>query len=61
MGIGGASAADQTWLRRHELEVGFVAEPTRLADREHAFVDFTGSGAVLNVCWGGREIAINRL
>ena len=31
VGVGGASPADQTRLRRHELKVGFVAEPTRLA------------------------------
>jgi hypothetical protein len=43
MGIGGASAADQTRLRRHELEMGFVALPAWLADRELAFFDFGGS------------------
>jgi hypothetical protein len=50
VGVSGASAADQTRLRCHELEVGLVAEPTHLADREHAFVDLGGSGAVLDVC-----------
>ena len=31
--VSGASAADQTGLRGNKYEVGFVAEPTRLADR----------------------------
>jgi hypothetical protein len=50
VGVYGASPADQTRLRRHELQVGFVAEPTRLADRKHALVDFAGGGFGLNVC-----------
>jgi hypothetical protein len=45
VGIGGASPTHQTWLRCNELEVRFIAMPTRLADREHAFVDF-GGGSV---------------
>jgi hypothetical protein len=32
VGVGGASAANQTGLRCHEFEVGLVAEPTRLAN-----------------------------
>src|SRR6202022_3511378 len=46
--VSGASPADQTGLRRHELEVGLVTEPTRLADREYAFVDLRGGSVVLN-------------
>jgi hypothetical protein len=42
VGISGASAADQTRLRRHEFEMGFIAMPTRLADRKLAFLDFGG-------------------
>jgi hypothetical protein len=48
--VGGASAANQTRLRRNELEGGLVAEPTNLAERKYAFVDLGGSGVVLNVC-----------
>ncbi len=43
VGVGGASAADQTWLRRHEFEMNFIAQPSRLAERELAFVDLGGS------------------
>jgi hypothetical protein len=43
VGIGGASAADQTRLRRYEFEVGFVAEASRLAEGELALVDLGGS------------------
>jgi hypothetical protein len=32
VGVSRASAADQTGLRCNELEVGFVAVPSRLAD-----------------------------
>jgi hypothetical protein len=42
VGVGGASAADQTRLRRHEFEVGFVAQSSWLAERELAFVDLGG-------------------
>ena len=49
VGVSGASPADQTWLRCHELEMRLVAMPTRLADRKHAFIDFGGSGVGLNV------------
>jgi hypothetical protein len=44
VGVGGASRADQTGLRSHEFEVGFVAEPARLAERQDALVDLAGSG-----------------
>jgi len=47
--ISGVSPADQTGLRRHELEMSFVAESPRLADREHAFVDFGGNGFGLKI------------
>ena len=50
VGVGGASPADQTGLRCHEFEVGLVAEPTRLANCEYAFVDLAGCGVVLSVC-----------
>jgi glycerol dehydrogenase-like iron-containing ADH family enzyme len=43
VGVGGASSTDQTGLRSHKLEVGFVAEPTGLADREHTLVDLPGT------------------
>jgi hypothetical protein len=33
VGVRGTSPANQTRLRRHEFEVGFVAMATRLADR----------------------------
>jgi hypothetical protein len=49
VGVGGASSTDQTGLRGNELEVGFVAESTGLADRQYTFVDFPGS-VVVNVC-----------
>src|SRR4030081_2399026 len=49
VGVGGASAADKTRLRRHELEMGFIAMPTRLADRELAFLDFGGSSVGLKM------------
>jgi hypothetical protein len=39
VGIGGASAADQTGLRGHESQVGFVAESSRFTEGELAFVD----------------------
>jgi hypothetical protein len=41
VGVGGASAAHQTGLRGNELEVGLVAVPTRLTDREFALLDFS--------------------
>ena len=49
VGVGGAAPADQTWLRRHELEMSFIAMPTRLADCKHAFVDFGGSSVGLKM------------
>jgi hypothetical protein len=49
VGVGGASSADQTGLRGNELEVGFVAKATGLADSEYAFVDLCGS-VVVNMC-----------
>jgi hypothetical protein len=39
VGVSGASAADQTGLRSYEFEVGFIAESTRFAERELAFID----------------------
>ena len=49
VGVGGASAADQARLRRHELEVRFVSMPARLADRKQALIDLARSGASFNV------------
>jgi len=43
VGVSGTSSADQTGLRCYELEVGLVAEPAHLADREHALVDLAGA------------------
>jgi hypothetical protein len=43
VGVGGTSAANQTGLRCYEFEVAFIAMPTRLADRELAFLDLCGS------------------
>jgi hypothetical protein len=43
------SPANQTGLRRYEFEVSLIAEPTRLTDCQHAFVDPGGSGIVLNL------------
>jgi hypothetical protein len=56
--ISGASPADQTRLRRHELEMSFIAMPTRLADRELAFLNFGGSGVGLKMR-RSRRIVIN--
>jgi hypothetical protein len=39
----------ETGLRRYEFEVSLIAEPTRLTDCQHAFVDPGGSGIVLNL------------
>src|SRR5258708_30026169 len=49
VGVGGAPPANQTRLRCHEFEMILVALPTRLADREFAFVDFGGRGVGLNM------------
>jgi hypothetical protein len=49
MGVNGVSAADQARTRRHEFEVGFVAQPTGLADCKYTFVDLRGS-VVANMC-----------
>ena len=51
VGVNGASPADQTRLRCHEFEVGFIAKPTRFAERKLAFIDFGGSSFGFN----GRE------
>ena len=42
VGISGASPADQTGLRCHEFEVGFIAESTRFTERQLAFINFGG-------------------
>ena len=43
VGVGGAFAADQARLRRHEFEMNFIPQPSRLADGELALIDFDGS------------------
>jgi hypothetical protein len=43
VGVSGVSPADQTRLRCHEFEVGFVAYATRFAERKLALIDFGGS------------------
>ena len=50
VGVGGASPADQTGPRCNKFKMGFVAEPTRLANCEYAFIDLAGCGVVLSVC-----------
>jgi hypothetical protein len=50
VGVSGASAADQTGLRRHEFEVGLVAMAARLTDGEFAFVDFGGTSVGFKMC-----------
>jgi hypothetical protein len=39
VGVGGASSADQTRLRRHEFEMGFITQSTWLAKSELALID----------------------
>ena len=55
VGVSGASAANQARLRCNELEMAFIAMPTRLADRELAFLDFGGGSVGLKMCrsWHG--------
>jgi len=48
VGVGGASSTDQTRLRCHEFEMGFVAVAARLADGEFALLDFCGTGVGLS-------------
>ena len=50
VGVSGASPTDKTRLRCHEFEVRFIAMPTRLADRQLAFLDFGGRGVGLKMC-----------
>ncbi len=50
VGVSRASPANQTRLRCNELEVRFIAMPTRLADRQLAFLDFGGRGVGLKMC-----------
>jgi hypothetical protein len=61
MGISRASPTHQTRLRRHKLEVHFVSMPARLADREHAFIDFARRGASFNVSLNRRGIFTDRV
>ena len=43
VGVSGTSGADQTRLRRHEFEMGFITQSTWLAERQLAFVDLGGN------------------
>jgi hypothetical protein len=43
VGVSGASSADQTRLRRHEFEMGFITQSTWLAEGELAFIDLGGN------------------
>ena len=56
VGVSWASPANQTRLRCNELEMAFIAMPTRLADRELAFLDFAGSAFGLKMCRGRRIV-----
>src|SRR5712691_7290852 len=56
VGVSGASAANQTWLRCNAFEVGFIAMSARLADRELAFLDFGGSSVGLKRCRSRRNV-----
>ena len=56
--VGGASSTDQTGLCSNEPEVGFVANPTRLANRKYTFVDLPGRFVVCRI---RRELPIRRL
>ena len=55
VGVSRASPANQTRLRCNELEMAFIAMPTRLADRELAFLDFGWGSVGLKLCrrWHG--------
>jgi hypothetical protein len=43
VGVNGTSPADQTRMRRHKFEVGFIAKPTGFAEHEIALIDLAGS------------------
>jgi hypothetical protein len=43
MGIRGTSSANQTGLLGHEFDVGLVPKPSRLWERQQAFVNTVGS------------------
>ena len=49
MRVGRASCTDHTRLRAHEFQVGFVAEPPRFPERQHALVDLAGSDVSLEI------------
>src|ERR1700682_6587352 len=54
--VSGASPANQTPLRCDELEVGFIAMPTRLADCKLAFLDFGCLSVGLKMCRSRRTV-----
>ena len=45
MRIGRLPAADETWLRGNEPQMGFVTQPLGLGDGENALVDLSGNEA----------------
>jgi hypothetical protein len=45
MRIGRLPAADETWLRGNEPQMGFVTQPLGLGDGENALVDLSGNKA----------------
>ena len=47
VGIDGASAANQTWLRCDVFEMRFITQSSRLDEREFAIVDRAGSCVAL--------------
>jgi len=50
VGVGGASTANQTGVRRDEFEMALVAMPAQLTDRKLAFLDLGGRGVRLKAC-----------
>jgi hypothetical protein len=60
VGVGGTSAANQTWMRCDEFEMALVAMPARLADREFALLDFARSGR-LEKCQSCGRVVGDRL
>ena len=57
--VSGASRANQTRLRCHEFEVSFIAQSTRLAERQLAFID-PGGSYVGFLLYRSRGVVIDR-
>ena len=55
--VGGTSPANQTGLRRDEFEMGFIAKPTRFADRKFAFLNF-GRRCISREMRRGRRVVV---